>query len=104
MTAWFLHSLGSWDTAQSPAAVLSSVNRVRLQERVPVVFGLPRWLSGKESSCQAGDLGSIAGSGRCPGEGNGNPFQYSCLRSPLDRRDWQTAVHGVTESQTQLSD
>ena len=64
---------------------------------------LPRWLSGKES-CQAGDLGSIAGSGRSPGKGNGNPFQYSCLRSPMDRRDWQTAVHGVTESQTQLSD
>ena len=47
-----------------------------------------------------GDLGSIAGSGRSPGEGNGNPFQYSCLRSPMDRRDWQTAIHGVTESDT----
>ena len=46
---------------------------------------LPRWLSGKESTCQAGDVGSIPGLGRSPGEGNGNPVQYSCLGSPMDR-------------------
>ena len=43
---------------------------------------LPRWLSGKESACQAGDMGSIPGLGRSPGEGNGNPLQYSCLGNP----------------------
>jgi len=47
--------------------------------------GLPRWLSGKESTCQAGDMGSIPGLGRSPGEGNGNPFQYSCLENPMNR-------------------
>ena len=44
--------------------------------------GLPRWLSSKESACQAGDVGSIPGPGRSPGEGNGNPLQYSCPRNP----------------------
>ena len=47
--------------------------------------GLPRWLSGKESTCQARDEGLIPGSGRCPGEGNGNPLQYSCLGNLMDR-------------------
>ena len=48
-------------------------------------FGLPRWLSGKESTRNAGGLGSICGPGRSPGEGNGNPLQYSCLENPMDR-------------------
>ena len=46
---------------------------------------LPRWLSGKEVICQARDLGSIAGPGRSPGEGNGNLYQYSCLENPMGR-------------------
>ena len=50
---------------------------------------------GKESACNAGDLGSIPGSGRSPGEGNGNPLQYSCLENPMDRRAWQATVHSV---------
>ena len=49
----------------------------------------------KESACNAGDLGSIPGSGRSPGEGNGEPIQYSCLENPMDRGAWQAAVHGV---------
>ena len=65
--------------------------------------GHPWWLSGKESTCQAGDKGSIPGSGRCPGEGNGNPLQYLCLGNPMDRGAWQATVHGVTKSQTRLS-
>ena len=44
-----------------------------------LVLGLPWWLSSKESACNAGDPGSVPGSGRSPGEGNGNPLQYSCL-------------------------
>ena len=55
---------------------------------------------GKESACNARDLGSIPGSGRSPGEGNGYPFQYSCLDNPMDRRAWQARVHGVTKSRT----
>ena len=47
-----------------------------------------------------GDVGSIPGSGRCPGEGHGNPLQYSCLENPTDKGAWQATVHGVTESQT----
>ena len=51
---------------------------------------------GKESACNAMDLGSIPGSGRSPGEGNGNPLQYFCLENPIDRRAWQATVHGVS--------
>ena len=52
----------------------------------------------------AGDLGSIPGSGRSPGEGNGNPLQYSCLENPIDGGAWWAIVHGVTKSRTQRSD
>ena len=48
-------------------------------------YGLPRHLSGKESTCNAGNMGSIPGSGRSPGEENGNPLQYSCLENSMDR-------------------
>ena len=51
---------------------------------------------GKESVCNTGDLGSVPGLGRSPGEGNGNPFQYSGLENPMDRGAWQGTVHGVT--------
>ena len=50
----------------------------------------------------AGDMGSIPGSGRSPGEGNGNSLQCSCLENPMDRGAWWAIVHGVTRSQTQL--
>ena len=49
----------------------------------------------KESSCSAGDPDSIPGSGRSPGEGNGNPLQYSCLENSMDRGGWQAIVHGA---------
>ena len=51
-----------------------------------------------------GDPGLIPGPGRSPGEGNGNPLQYSCLENPMDRGAWPVAVHGVAKSQTPLSD
>ena len=50
---------------------------------------------GKESACNAGDLGSFPGSGTSPGEGNGNPLQYPCLENPIDRGAWRATVHGV---------
>ena len=59
-------------------------------------MGLPCSSLGKESACSAGDLGSIPGLGRSPGEGNGNPLQYFCLGNPMDRGAWWTTVHGVT--------
>jgi len=57
----------------------------------------------KESTFSAGDPGSIPGSGRSPGEENGYPLQYSCLENSMDRGAWWATVHGVTKSQTQLS-
>ena len=58
--------------------------------------GLPRWFSGKES-CQAGDTGSIPGSRRSPGKGNGNPLQYSYLGNPINRGAWWATVHEVAK-------
>ena len=55
---------------------------------------------GKESAHNAGDLGLIPGSRRPPGEGNGNPPQYSCLENSMDRGAWQATAHGVTKSWT----
>ena len=53
-----------------------------------IIQGLPRWLSGKESTCQRRRRGSIPGSGRPPGVGNGNPLQYCCLGNPMDKGAW----------------
>ena len=64
----------------------------------------PGGSDGKESACNVGDLGSIPGSGRSPGEGNGNLLQYSCLENPLDRGAWRAIVHRVTKSRIRLSD
>ena len=64
----------------------------------------PGGSAGKESACSAGDLGSIPGLGRYPGEGNSYPLQYSCLENPMDRGAWWAIVHGITKSQIQLSD
>ena len=56
------------------------------------------------SACNVGDPGLIPGSGRSPGEGNGNPLQYSCLENPIDRGAWWATVHGVTKSWIGLND
>ena len=60
-----------------------------------LMWGFLDGSDGKESACSAGDSGSIPVSGRSPGEGNGNPLQYSCLENSKDRRAWQTSVHGA---------
>ena len=67
-------------------------------------MGFPGGSDGKESACNAGDLGLITGLGRSPGGGHGNPLQYSCLENLMDRGDWWATVHGVTKSRTRLSD
>ena len=64
-------------------------------------MGFPGSSDGKEHACNVGDLGSISGSGRYLGEGNGYPLQYSCLENP--REGWWATVHGVTKSQTLLT-
>ena len=76
---------------------MSSYSDVKIQEVILdlntlsyKIMRLPRWLSGKKSSCQAGDAGLI------PGEGNGNPLQYSCLENHMDRGAWWVTVHGIT--------
>ena len=61
-------------------------------------MGFPHGSDGEESACNAGDLDSTPGLGRSSGEGNGNPFQYSCLENPMDRGAWQ-----ATYSPTRLS-
>ena len=61
---------------------------------------LPCSSDGKESACSAGALGSIPRLGRSPGEGHGNPLQYSCLENPMDRAAWWATVRGVAKSQT----
>ena len=58
----------------------------------------------KASACNAGDQGLIPGSGRSPGEGNGNPLQYSCLENSMDGGAWWAIVQGVAKSRTRLSD
>ena len=63
-------------------------------------LGFSGGLEGKESACKAGDLDLIPGLGRSPGEGNGNPLQYSCLENPMDRETWQVKIHGDAKSQT----
>ena len=60
-------------------------------------MGFPGGSDGEESACSAGDLGSILGLGRSPGEGNGNPLQYSCLNNPLDREAWLAIVLRVAK-------
>ena len=71
---------------------------LRLLHKFPV--GLPQWLIAKESAYNAGDAGDVGlipGSGRCPGEGNGNPLQHSCLGNPMDRLLWWATVHEVSK-------
>ena len=76
-----------------------------LGSRFPKALCCLPWCSdGKESTCSAGNPGSIPGSRRSRGERNGNLLQYPCLENPMDRGAWWTTVHGVTKSQTRLSD
>ena len=76
---------------------------IKDNEKTVIHVGFPGGSDGKASACNAGDPGLIPGSGRSPGEGNGNPLQYSCLENFMDRGAQQATVHGVAESWTQLS-
>ena len=72
--------------------------------RNPSKMGFPNGSSGRQSTCNAGDLGLIPGWGRSSGEGNGNPLQYSFLENSMDRGAWLATVHGVVKSQTTTTD
>ena len=65
-----------------------------------VAKGFPGGSDDKEFACNAGDLGSIPGLGRSPGEGHGNPLQYSCLEESIDRGAWKATVHGIAKCWT----
>ena len=67
-------------------------------------YDFPGGADGKASAYNAGDPGSIPGSGRSPGEGNGTPLPYSYLENPMDGGAWWATVHGVAKSRTRLSD
>ena len=72
--------------------------------RAAPMRGFPGGSDGKASACNAGDPGLIPGSGRSPGEGNGNPLQYSCLKNSIDGGAWWATVHGIVKSRTRLRD
>ena len=80
--------------------LVSDVQQSDLVIHIHLSIGLPGGSDGKESARNAGDPGSIPGLGQSPGEGNGNPLQYSCLGNPMDRGADKTIVHGVAKSQT----
>ena len=77
---------------------------VEVGSKCGTVMGFSGVSDGKESACNAGDPGSIPGSGRYPGDRNDNPLQYSCLENPMDRGACGATVHGVRKSQTRLRD
>ena len=80
---------------QTPTCVRPCYRHKGLRGQLQDFGGFPGGSDGKVSACNAGDLGSIPGLGRSPGEGNGNPLQYSCQENPMDRGAWRDTVHGT---------
>ena len=82
----------------NPYNYMGKISKVSYKVRPTIWYikGFPGGSDSKESACNAGDLGSMLGLGRCPGEGNG--YQYSCLENSVDRGAWQATDHGVTKS------
>ena len=99
---------GTWNQSHCKMSSQSVVGQEDPWRReklpTPIFLGFSGGSDGKESACNAGDLGSVPGSGRSTGRGHGNPLQYSCLENPTNRGAWQTTVHGVAKSQIRLSD
>ena len=73
------------------------------KSKYEIIMGFPGGSVVKNYPTHAGDVGSIPGSGRVPGEGNGSPLQYSCLRNPTDKRAWQATVHSVARARPSLA-
>ena len=93
---FFFYSLPFTDHCKMLNIVLYAIQQI--------LAGFPGGSEVKASACNARDLGSVPGSGRSPGEGNGNPLQYSCLANPMGGGAWWAIVHGVAKSRTRLSD
>ena len=91
-------------TCLSSIGLYLSFNKQKVTFIFVIDTHFPGGLEGKVSTCNVADPGSTPELGRSPEEGNGNPLQYSCLENPMDGGAWEAAVHGVTNSQTQLSD
>ena len=87
-----------WTAVQGVTSSQTQLNNTHTHTHTLIVF--PGGSAGKESACNAGDLGSIPGLGRSPGAGNDNPLQYSCLENPMHRGAWWAIVHRVAKSQT----
>ena len=86
-----VQSLGQEDLLEKGMAAYSSILASRTshpKKELKEILGFPGGSEVKASACNAGDMGSIPGSGRSPKEGNGNPLQYSCLENPMDRGTW----------------
>ena len=96
----YSHADGAWWTPYTFGFL--AINKLTIF--IHIYTGFPHGSEVKVSACNAGDPGSIPGSGRSPGEGNGNPLQDSCLENPMDREAWWATVHGVAKSRTRLSD
>ena len=95
-------TLGFWRFYHLVLPHLGGLQGHYRRKEVVKIMGFPGGSDGK--ACHLGDPGPIPGSGRCPGEGNGKPFQYSCLENSMDGGAWWATVHGVTKSRKQLSD
>ena len=80
--------------------MMTTISYGDLSSHTDIDTELPWCSDGKESTCIAGDPGSIPGPERAPGKGNGNPLQYSFLENSMDRRAWWATVHGDTKSLT----
>ena len=87
-----------------PLTVPASLQWTGINCAATVCLGFPGGSDSKVSAHNAGDLGLIPGPWRSPGEGNGNPLQFSCLENPIDGGAWWATVHGVAKSRTRLSD
>ena len=79
------------------------IKYINMHRHMYLYMELLWWLRGKASACNAGDLCSIPGSGRSPGEENGNPLQYTCLENSMDGGGWWATVHGVAKSWARLT-
>ena len=108
--AWFPH-LKSKESSVCPGRLcrikyrwLNCKRSYKVAYYLSLLLGFPGSSDSKEPACNVEDPGLIPGSGRPPGEGNGNPLQYSCLENPMDRGAWWATVHGVAKSWAQLSD
>ena len=93
---------GRWDAACNKHFPCAWSCAKDLHTHFPI-YSSPPSSAGKRSICNAGDPVLIPGSGRSPGEGNGYPFQYSCLENSMDRGAWQATVCGVAKSHTRLN-